>query len=126
MAELLLEVFFMAASVLVTQGVELGGMVHVGQVGKFVADDVTDERFGQEHEVAGELDDLLDGAMPQLPHATTDFKACGLESQLVSHALGKRQQHGMGLNVHGTPDNAGKGSLDIVIIKIGTLMDLKV
>ena len=53
MAELLLEVFFMAASVLVTQGVELGGMVHVGEMGQLVADDVTDERFGQEHEVAG-------------------------------------------------------------------------
>ena len=122
----MLEVFFVAASVLVAQGVELGGMVHVGQVGQFVADDVTDERFGQEHEVAGKLDDLFDGAMPQLPHATTDFKACGLESQLVSHALGKRQQEGMGLNVHGTPNDAGKGTLDIVIIKIGTLMDLKV
>ena len=126
MAELLLEVFFMAASVLVTQGVELGGMVHVGQVGKLVADDVTDERFGQEHEVAGELDDLLDGAMPQLPHATAHLEACRLESQLVGHALGKRQQEGMGLNVHGTPNDAGKGTLDIVIIKIGTLMDLKV
>ena len=116
----------MAASVLVTQGVELGGMVHVGEMGQLMADDVTDERFWQEHEVAGELDDLLDGAMPQLPHATTDFKACRLESQLVGHALGKRQQDGMGLNVHGTPDDAGKGSLDIVIFKIGTLMDLKV
>ena len=126
LAQLAFQGFFLAIAVPVAQGVELGGVVHVGEVGQLVADDVTDKRFGQEHEVAGELNDLFDGAMPQLPHATAHLEACRLESQLVSYALGKRQQDGMGLNVHGTPDDAGKGTLDIVIVKIGTLMDLQV
>lgn len=75
LAQLTFQFLFLTVAVLVAQGMELGGMVHVGEVRQFVADDVADELLGQEHEVAGQLDDLLGRAMPQLAHATPDFKA---------------------------------------------------
>ena len=62
-AELFFEFFFLAAAILVAQGVELGGVVHVGEVGQLVTDDVAHKGLGQEHEVAGELDDALGGAV---------------------------------------------------------------
>ena len=78
-AELFFQFFFLAVAVLVAQGVELGGVVHVGEVGQFVADDVADELLGQEHEVAGELNDLLGGAVSQFAHAAADFKTGGFQ-----------------------------------------------
>ena len=78
-AELFFELFLLAVAVLVAKGVELGRVVHVGEVGQFVADDVADEFLGHEHEVAGELDDLFGGAVAQLAHASPDFEAGGLQ-----------------------------------------------
>lgn len=62
-AELLFQVALVAVGVLVDQGVELGGVVHVCQMGQFVADDVSDEFLGQKHEVSGKLDDALGSAV---------------------------------------------------------------
>ena len=78
-AELFFELFFLAASVLVAQVVELGGVVHVGEVGQLVADDVADELLGHEHEVARQADDALGGAVAQLAHAAPDLEAGGLQ-----------------------------------------------
>ena len=63
LAQLAFQGFFLAIAVLVAQGVELGGVVHVGEVGQLVADDVAHQRLGQEHEVTRELDDAFGGAM---------------------------------------------------------------
>ena len=52
LAQPLLQFFFMARTILVAQGVELGGMVHVGKVRQFVADDVSNKFLGQKHQVA--------------------------------------------------------------------------
>lgn len=52
LAQLALQFFLVTTGVLVAQGVELGRVVHVGQVGQLVADDVTHQWLGQEHEVA--------------------------------------------------------------------------
>ena len=75
LAQLAFQFFFLATAVLVAQGMELGRVVHVGEVCQFVADDVAHQRLGQEHEITGELDDLLGRAVAQLAHATSDFKA---------------------------------------------------
>ena len=90
LAELSFQFFLMAAGVLVAQGVELLGVVHVGEVGELVADDVAHQGFGQEHEVAGELDDLFGGAMAQFAHAAADFKSGGFEFQSVGDLTGER------------------------------------
>lgn len=74
-AELLFQVALVAVGVLVDQGVELGGVVHVCQVGQLMADDVSDEFLGQKHEVAGKLDDALGSAVAQFPHAAAHFKS---------------------------------------------------
>ena len=79
LAQLAFQFFFFSAAVLVAQGVELGRVVHVGEVGQLVADDVAHQGLGQEHEVAGELDDALGCAVPQLAHAAPHFKAGRLQ-----------------------------------------------
>ena len=89
LAQLAFQFFFFAVAVLVAQGVELRGVVHVGEVGQFVADDVAHEGLGQEHEVTGELDDLFGGAVAQFAHAASDFEASGFEAQFVRDALGQ-------------------------------------
>ena len=52
LAQLAFQFLFLAAGVLVAQGMELRRVVHVGEVGQLVADDVAHQRLGQEHEVA--------------------------------------------------------------------------
>ena len=79
LAQLLLQGFFLVVGVLVDQGVELGGVVHVGEVGQLVADNVADQSLGQEHEIAGELDDLFGGAVAQFAHPAPHFKSCRLQ-----------------------------------------------
>ena len=78
LAQLAFQFFFLATAVLVAQGMELGRVVHVGEVRQFVANDVAHQFLGHEHQVSGQLDDLLGRAMPQLAHATPNFKACRL------------------------------------------------
>ena len=80
LAQLAFQFFFFSAAVLVAQGVELGGVVHVGEVGQLVADDIAHQGLGQEHEVAGKLDDLFGGAVAQFAHTSPDFEACWFEA----------------------------------------------
>ena len=82
-------------------------MVHVGEMGQLMADDVANEMFGQEHEVAGQLDDSFGGAVAQFAHAAAHFKACRLQVEVVSDLAGIGQQHSMGLDLHGAADDAG-------------------
>lgn len=88
LAQLAFQVTLVAAGVPVAQGMELRGVVHVGEVGKLMADDVADERLGHEHEVARQLDDPFGRAMTQLAHAAPHFKARWGHTQLLGHLAG--------------------------------------
>ena len=77
LAQLLLQFFFFAARVLVAQGMELRGMIHVGEVCQFVADDVAYQFLGKKHEVARQLNNLLCCAVAQFAHPPPYLKACG-------------------------------------------------
>ena len=116
LAQLAFQVLLVAAGVLVAQGVELGRVVHVGEMGQLVADDVADERLGHEHEVAGELDDPPGRAVAQFPHAATHLEACGLQPQLAGYLPGQRQQHGVDLYLHCPPNDVRDGPRHVVVI----------
>lgn len=52
--ELLAQFFFATLAITVAQTVEAFGMVHFGEMCKFVAHDVVPQMYGQEYEQAGE------------------------------------------------------------------------
>ena len=100
-------------------------MVQVGEVGQLVTDDVAHQLLGQEHEVSRQLDDFFCCAVTQFAHATPHLKTGWREPQFIGHLPGKGQQDSVGLDFHCTPYNTGNGALDIVIVKIGTLVYLQ-
>lgn len=125
LAQLAFQFLFLAAGVLVAQGMELRRVVHVGEVGQLVADNVAHQRLGQEHEVARELNDLFIGAVTQFAHPAAHFKAGRLQPQSVSDLAGIGQQHGMGLDLHGAADNTGERALYGFVDKVGRLVGLQ-
>lgn len=82
------EWFFFAPKVGVAEGVETRGMVHLGEVGKLVADDVFTQVKGEENEGAAEGDDTLGRACAESAEATTDAPGTGRHPYPCGHLCG--------------------------------------